>query len=145
MQSVPPGTGAGPKIPLTKAGVRAKHTLEKTYNYTLSVKPFPSGFNPPCQESNITMWALTNGTYAQDSDHFSFVGLQQPDINVAACNAATGDSMHALLEISYGNMRFIATGNGNFKLDSVDDSGGLLTITDNTTGYSSNALVYVSY
>ncbi len=66
-------------------------------------------------------------------------------MNIGTCDAASGDSMHAILDVDYGTMRFIATGNGNFKIDSVDDSAALLTVTDNTTGYSANQYIYLSY
>ena len=53
--------------------------------------------------------------------------------------------MHVQLDVDYGNMRFIQTGNGNIKIDSVDDSGATLTVSDYTTGYSSNTYVYIAW
>ena len=142
--SVPAGTGAASSS--QKSAVRAARTVTKTYNYTLTVKPYPSGFNPGCQEVNPTIWALFPSGFATDSDPLNLAGGSQPEINIgASCGlAATGDSIHVLMEISYGNMRFIA-GSGNFKLDSVDDSHADLTITDNTTGVSSQKSVYLSW
>jgi hypothetical protein len=140
--SVPAGTGAGPNQ--TKSAVRAVRNVSKDYYYTLTVVPYPSGFNPPCQESNITIWGKVGSTAFSPNPFFELAGGEQPDINVGNCLAATGNSMHANLDVQYGNMRFIA-GSGNFKLDSTDDSAALLTITDNTTGYSANVEVYLSY
>ena len=143
--SVPAGTGAAPNQ--TKGHVRNVRSVRKTYDYTLHVYAYPSGFNPPCQEVNPTIWELLpdgSGTWANP---VSFAGLEQPTVNVgASCGlAATGDSMHAILDVDYGSYRFIPTGNGNFKIDSVDDSAALLTITDNTTGVSSQQYIYLSY
>jgi hypothetical protein len=140
--SVPAGTGAASSQ--AKSAVRATRTLNKTFNYTLTARNVPPGFDSSCPEVNLLLWGQTGSAYLHP-DSFSFAGGVTANIEVAPCTAATGDSMHALLEISYGNMRFISTGNGDFKLDSVDDSGALLTITDNTTGVSSNTLVYISY
>jgi hypothetical protein len=140
--SVPAGTGAASSQ--AKSAVRATRTLNKTFNYTLTARNAPAGFNPPCPEVNLQVYAQVESSYFHP-DPFSFAGGIGEAIEVTPCNAATGDSMHALLEISYGNMRFISTGNGDFKLDSVDDSGALLTVTDNTTGTSVNTLVYISY
>jgi hypothetical protein len=140
--SVPSGTGAASSQ--TKSGVRAVRTVNKTFDYTLTAQNAPSGF-PGCPEVNLQLWGQIGSGYLHP-DPFSFPGGEGgATINVSPCNAATGDSMHALLEISYGNMRFISTSNGNFKLDSVDDSGALLTVTDNTTGTSVNTLVYIAY
>ena len=137
-----PGAGGNAQ---TKGAVRATRTVNKTFNYTLTAQAVPSGFSTYCPESNLVFWGEVNG-FPQHPDSFSFAGTTGGlTVNVAPCNAATGNSMHALLEIQYGNMRFVSTGNGNFKLDSVDDSGALLTVTDNSTGYSSNTLVYISY
>jgi hypothetical protein len=140
--SVPAGTGVSPSQ--VKSAVRAVRTVNKTFDYTLTARNAPSGFNPPCPEVNIQTYAQVDSSYFHP-DPFSFAGGIGEAIEVTPCNAATGDSMHALLEIQYGNMRFISTGNGDFKLDSVDDSEALLTITDNTTGTSVNTLVYISY
>jgi len=142
--SVPAGSGAASSQ--QKSAVRAVRTVNKTYDYTLTVKPYPSGFNPPCQEVNPTIWALFSSGVASAADPLNITGGSQPEINVgASCGlAATGDSMHALLEVQYGSMRFIA-GSGNFKVDSVDDSEALLTITDNTTGYSAQKTIYLSW
>jgi hypothetical protein len=140
--SVPAGTGTAPSQ--TQSAVRATQTLNKTFNYTLVARPAPPGF-PPCPEVNLQLWGQI-GVGFLHPDPFSFPGGEGgATINVSPCNAATGNSMHALLEIQYGHMRFIATGNGNFKLDSVDDSGALLTVTDNTTGTSVNTQVYIAY
>jgi hypothetical protein len=135
--TVPSGTKTG-------ASVRAKRTLViKTYDYTLSVAPFPSGFNPYCQESNLTVWGVISGTpFDLNSGSLpTFTGGNPVDINVAACNAAAGNSMHAVLEISSGSMRFVSRTNG-FALDSVDASTAILTVTDNSTGYSTNGNIY---
>ena len=141
--SVPSGTGAAPGSG-TQSAVRAAQTVRKTFNYTLIARPVPPGFDPTCPEVNLLLWGQTGSAFLHP-DPFSFAGGVTATINVAPCNAATGNSMHALLEIQYGHMRFIATGQGNFKLDSVDDSGALLTVTDNTTGTSVNTLVYIAY
>ena len=140
--SVPAGTGAASSQ--TKNAVRAVRTLNKTFDYTLTARNVPPGFNSSCPEVNLLLWGQIGSGYLHP-DPFSFPGGIGAAIEVAPCTAATGDHMHALLEIQYGNMRFISTGNGDFKLDSVDDSGALLTITDNTTGVSVNTLVYISY
>lgn len=142
--SVPSGTGTGTAGSQTKSGVRAVRTVNKTFDYTLTARSAPSGFNPPCPEVNLQLWGQIESSYFHP-DPFSFAGGTGLAIETSPCNASTGDSMHALLEISYGNLRFISTGNGDFKLDSVDDSSALLTVTDNTTGTSVNTLVYVSY
>jgi hypothetical protein len=140
--SVPSGTGTAPSQ--TQSGARAVRTVNKTLDYTVTVRTPPSGF-PPCPEVNLQLWGQIGTAYLHP-DPFSFPGGEGgATINVSPCNAATGDHMHALLEVSYGSMRFISTSNGNFKLDSVDDSGALLTVTDNTTGTSVNTLVYISY
>jgi hypothetical protein len=118
-------------------------TVRKTYDYTLSVKPYPSGFNPGCGDT-ITMWELLPNNTGTVANPLNIVGLEQPAVNIGPCNAASGDSMHAILDIDYGNMRFIS-GSGNFKIDSTDDSAALITVTDNTTGYSANQYVYLSY
>jgi len=137
-----PGVGAGTA---SKGAVRSPRNITKTFNYTLTARAVPPGF-PPCQESNLVFWGLLDGGAVFHPDPFSFAGATGGlAIEVAPCDAATGDSMHATLDISYGNMRFVTTGNGDFKLDSVDDSEALLTVTDNTTGYSSNTLVYISF
>jgi hypothetical protein len=140
--SVPAGTGATSSQ--AKSAVRAVRTLNKTFDYTLTARNVPPGFNSSCPEVNLLLWGQVGSAYLHP-DPFSFAGGIGAAIEVAPCTAATGDHMHALLEISYGNMRFISTGNGDFKLDSVDDSGALLTITDNTTGVSVNTLVYIAY
>ena len=140
--SVPAGTGATSSQ--SKSAVRAVRTLNKTFDYTLTARNVPPGFDSSCPEVNLQLWGQTGSAYLHP-DPFSFAGGVGAAIEVSPCNAATGNSMHALLEIQYGNMRFISTGNGDFKLDSVDDSGALLTITDNTTGTSVNTLVYISY
>jgi hypothetical protein len=143
--SVPAGSGAAPSQ--LKSGVRAVRTVTKTYNYTLSIKPYPSGFNPPCQEVNPTVWIYYPGSgQAAWTDTSSQAGGNPPDINIgASCGLAhTGDSIHVLMEVVYGNPRFIA-GSGNFAVDSVDDSHSNLTITDNTTGVSSQLSVFVSW
>ena len=140
--SVPSGTGAASSQ--TKSAVRAVRTVNKTYNYTLTVVPYPPGFNPPCQESNITIWGKVGSVAFSPNPFFELAGGEAPDSNVGNCLAATGNSMHALLEVQYGHMRFIP-GSGNFKIDSTDDSAALLTITDNSTGYSSNVQIYLSY
>jgi hypothetical protein len=141
--SVPAGTGAASSQ--AKSAVRATQTVNKTFNYTLVARNVPPGFDPSCPEVNLQLWGQIGSAYLHP-DPFSFPGGEGgATINVSPCNAATGNSMHALLEIQYGHMRFIATGNGNFKLESVDDSGALLTVTDNTTGTSVNTLVYISY
>jgi hypothetical protein len=141
---MPSGTGAAPGSG-PQSAVRATQTVKKTFNYTLIARPVPPGFDPTCPEVNLALWGKIGAAFLHP-DPFSFPGGEGgATINVPPCNAATGDSMHALLEIQYGHMRFIATGNGNFKLDSVDDSGALLTVTDNTTGTSVNTLVYIAY
>ena len=141
--SVPAGSGAAPSQ--AKSGVRAVRDVFKDFYYTLHVYAYPSGFNPPCQESNLTIWGLNGTTPFSPNPFFELAGGEAPIINVGNCLAATGDSMHANLDVQYGSMRFISTGNGNFKIDSTDDSAALLTITDNTTGYSSNVEIYLSY
>ena len=131
--SVPAGSGAASSQ--SKSAVRAVRNVSKDYNYTLTVDPYPSGFNPPCQEINL-----------DDLGQIGSADVVAEPVRARRRRAArhqrrrralasTGDSMHAHLDVQYGNMRFIA-GSGNFKLDSVDDSAALLTITDNTTGYS---------
>ncbi|MEA2690492.1 MAG: hypothetical protein QOJ39_1114 [Candidatus Eremiobacteraeota bacterium] len=140
--SVPPGAGGGAQ---SKGAVRATRTVDSSLNYTLTAQNAPSGFSAPCQESNLTFWGLVQ-TSAFHPDPFSFAGASGGlTVNVTPCNAATGDSMHALLQVVYGSMRLISTTSGNFKIDSVDDSRALLTVTDNTTGYSSNTEVYVTF
>ncbi len=145
--SVPPGTGTAPSQP--KSQVRAPRTI-KTYNYTLTIPAYPSGFSQNCQEVNPSIWLYAPGTgQAYDptaSGNVGQAGGTPPDINLGpSCGLAhTGDSIHVTMEVNYGNPRFIA-GSGNFKVDSTDDSGSLLTITDNTTGVSSQLTVYVSW
>lgn len=138
-RSVPNGSGAPSSA--QKSHVRYTHTIVKTYDYTLTAPAYPSGFNPYCPEVNLVVWIP--GTPVRTPD-FSLVGGEQPTFNVGRCNAQTGDSMHLQLEIEYGNMRFIPK-TGAFSLDSVDDSGALLTVSDYTTGDSSNMLVYLSW
>jgi hypothetical protein len=121
--------------------VRATRTINKTYDYTLSIAQLPSGFNPPCQETNITAWGVIGSPFNLASVEPTFTGGNPVDINVTACNAAAGDSMHALLEVQYGSMRFVPRTNG-FAVDSVDASSATVTITDNTTGDSVNGLIY---
>jgi hypothetical protein len=141
--SVPAGTnGAASTQP--NSAVRTVRTVRKTYDYTLSVKPYPPGFNPGCGDT-ITMWELLPNNTGTVANPLNITGLEQPAVNIGPCNAASGNSMHAILDVDYGHMRFIATGNGNFKIDSVDDSAALLTVTDNTTGYSANQYIYLSY
>jgi hypothetical protein len=142
--SVPAGTGAAPSQP--KSQVRAPRTI-KTYNYTLTIPAYPSGFNPPCQEVNPTIWLSAGGTAVDATNGVSSqAGGSPPSINLGpSCGLAhTGDSIHVQMEVNYGNPGFVA-GSGNFKVDSTDDSGSLLTITDNTTGVSSQVTVYVSW
>jgi hypothetical protein len=142
--SVPAGPGAASNQP--QSAVRAVRDVRKTYDYTLKVHPYPPGFNPPCQESNLTIYGQVGNTAFSPDPFFNIVGLEQPYINVGNCLAATGNRMHAILDVQYGHMRFIGTpATGNFKIDSVDDSAALLTITDNSTGYSSNVQIYLSY
>ena len=144
--SVPAGRGAAPSQ--VKSGVRAVRTVRKTYDYTLTVQPYPSGFSPPCQEVNPTIWELLPGGTGTWDSPLNIAGLEQPTVNVgASCGlAATGNSMHAILDVGYGSMRFIPqTSTGNFKVDSVDDSYALLTITDNSTGVSAQQEIYLSY
>ncbi len=138
--SVPSGTGAAPSS--QKSHVRYTHTITKTFDYTLTAPAYPSGFNPPCPEVNLVVW--NPGPPPSAPESFSLVGGQEPIFNVGRCNAATGDHIHLQLDISYGNMRFISE-TGAFSLDSVDDSGALLTVSDYTTGDSSNYLVYLSW
>ncbi|MEA2785153.1 MAG: hypothetical protein QOF71_1257, partial [Candidatus Eremiobacteraeota bacterium] len=115
--SVPAGTGAASSQ--AKSAVRATQTVNKTFNYTLVARNVPPGFDPSCPEVNLQLWGQIGSAYLHP-DPFSFPGGEGgATINVSPCNAATGNSMHALLEIQYGHMRFIATGNGNFKLESV--------------------------
>ncbi len=45
--SVPSGTHATASN--QSAHVRFPHSIRKTYDYTLSVKSYPSGFNPGCR------------------------------------------------------------------------------------------------
>ena len=136
--SVPSGSGALQPAS-QKAHVRSPRTVIKTFDYTLIAPAYPSGFNPSCPEVNLVIWTPT-----PQLGPFSIVGYQEPTFNIGRCNAQTGDSMHAQLEIGYGNMRFISR-SGAFTLDSVDDSYALLTVTDNTTGDSANAEVWLSW
>ncbi len=143
--SVPSGTGTSPSQ--TKSAVRAVRTVTKTYDYTLTIPAYPSGFSPPCQEVNPTIWLYAPATgHAVRTDTSSQAGGNPPDINIGpSCGlAATGDHIHVLMEVRYGNPRFVA-GSGNFKVDSVDDSHSDLTITDYRTGVSSQLSVYVSW
>jgi hypothetical protein len=142
-KSVPAGTGAAPSQP--KAQVRSPHYITKTATYTLTVAPYPSGFNTYCPESNLNFWAAYDNGYENGNNGLSFAGGVAPTIQVGSCNAATGDNMHVQLDVDYGTMRFIQTGNGNIKIDSVDDSGATLTVSDYTTGYSSNTYVYIAW
>jgi hypothetical protein len=143
--SVPSGTGTAPSQ--AKSQVRAPRTT-KTYNYTLSIPAYPSGFNPPCQEVNPTIWTLNGGGSAVDvtNGNSNQAGGVPPSINIGpSCGLAhNGDSIHVQMDVSYGNPNFVA-GSGNFKVDSTDDSSAFLTITDNTTGVSTNVTVYISY
>ena len=146
--SVPSGTGNGAAPSQQKGHLRNVRSVRKTYDYTLTVQPYPSGFNPSCQEVNPTIWELLPNGTGTIANPLNIVGGEQPTVNVgASCGLApTGNSMHAILDVDYGTMRFIPeTSTGNFKIDSVDDSGALLTITDNTTGVSSNQYIYLSY
>jgi hypothetical protein len=138
--SVPTGTNAASSS--QKSHVRYTHTITKTYDYTLTAPAYPSGFSPYCPEVNLVVW--NPGPPPSAPESFSLVGGQEPIFNVGRCNAATGDHIHLQLEINYGNMRFIPE-TGAFSLDSVDDSGALLTVSDYTTGDSSNYLVYLSW
>ena len=142
--SVPAGTGAAPSNP--KSQVRSPRTI-KTYDYTLTIPAYPSGFNPSCQEVNPTIWTLAGGS-AKDvtNGSSSQAGGQPPSINLGpSCGLAhTGDSIHVQMDVQYGNPNFVS-GSGNFKVDSTDDSGSLITVTDNTTGVSTNFMVYVSW
>ena len=141
--SVPAGTGVTPSQ--TQSAARAVRTVNKDFDYKLVARPVPPGFDPTCPEVNLQLWGQIGVAFLHP-DPFSFPGGEGgATINVSPCHAATGDKMHALLEIQYGSMRFIRTHDGNFKLDSVDDSGALLTVTDNTTGTSVNTLVYIAY
>ena len=144
--SVPAGTGAGPS---QKSQVRAPRTI-KTYNYTLTIPAYPSGFSQVCQEVNPSIWTYFPGSgtaYDTTADRVSSqVGGSPPIIEIGhSCGLAnTGDSIHVQMDVSYGNPNFVAS-SGAFKVDSVDDSGSNLTITDNTTGVSSQLAVYVSW
>ena len=145
--SVPAGSGAAPSQP--KSQVRTPRTI-KTYDYTLTIPAYPSGFSQGCQEVNPSIWLQYPGSStAYDptaSGVSSQVGGSALNINLGpSCGLAhTGDSIHVQLTVRYGTPRFIA-GSGNFRIDSVDDSGSDLVITDNTTGVSSQLTVYVSW
>jgi hypothetical protein len=143
--SVPPGSGAATSQ--AKSQVRSPRTT-KTYNYTLTIPAYPSGFSQGCQEVNPSIWLYAGGIAVDPTSTgvSSQVGGGAPDINLGpSCGLAhTGDSIHVHMDVVYGNPGFVA-GSGNFKVDSTDDSGSLLTITDNTTGVSTNVTVYVSW
>src|ERR1700738_200539 len=97
--SVPAGTGAAPSQ--QKSAVRAVRTLNKTFDYTLTARNAPPGFNPSCPEVNLQVHGQVGSSYFHP-DPFSFAGGIGYAIEVTPCNAATGDHMHALLEIQYG-------------------------------------------
>jgi hypothetical protein len=143
--SVPPGSGAGPSQ--TKSQVRSPRTT-KTYSYTLTIPAYPSGFTQGCQEVNPSIWLYAGGVAVDPTSTgiSSQVGGGAPSINLGpSCGLAhTGDSIIVRMDVVYGNPSFVA-GSGNFKVDSVDDSRSDLTITDNTTGVSSQLTVYVSW
>ena len=139
--SVPSGSGAAPSTS-QKSHVRYPHTIIKTYDYTLTAPAYPSGFSPYCPEVNLVVW--NPGPPPSDPNRSRSSAARSRSSTSGAATPRRVTTSTCSWKSTYGNMRFISK-TGAFSLDSVDDSGALLTVSDYTTGDSSNYEVYLSW